>query len=167
MNSELRRKRSFVDISVSGYLARWTRARFDRSESDGGVVLPVRLQVWHTVWHLLERGGRRRQPSVGGNLRLHLGYPRGEGGGYGKDPAFWNRLSPRSVSLVERELRRLFYMEFRQWMDARGGELMKDCCHRFCHQWGLTLDDEETVLRTWRRLLKAERNVFLEKKSQV
>ena len=158
MDTKRRKTLSYVDISVSGYLARWASARFERNAVTGGVVLPARLNVHHCLWHLLERRRKNSRPSPREcNLRLHLAFHRD---GW-KNPAFWNYLSAHSVHVVECELRRLFYMEFRHWMTDRPEPLLKDRCHAFARRYGLTLDDEETVLRTWRRLLRQEREFIL------
>lgn len=162
MNSETRRKRCYVDIRVTDYLAQWAKHRFKADSVTGGIIVPVEFNLHHCVWHLLERRGRRRRCQEGEpNLRIHLGCHRGEDGGYGKDPAFWNFLSPGSAAAVGRELLLLFNYEFHGWMERHQGEaFVKDLVRCYAKWYYLDIDCDETLMKNWQRYCRAKESLL-------
>lgn len=144
---------------VPEYLAHWAVRKFEVDSASGGIRIPVRLDLYRLVWQLMEKrpvcvswcGKSVLVDDVSGNLLIHLPCRRSVGG-VRKNPRHWCWLSERSGRIIGRELKCLFDVDFHAYVDAApAGATRKELVRRFCRQYGLGIDAEDTLVKNLQR----------------
>jgi len=164
-------RRRVAVVKVQPYLAAYARIKFDVDQKTGGIIIPDSFDLYHCVWQNmakwpLERwhcGVSRPVDPPDGNLLIHLPFRRTEGG-VAKDPRFWNYISPRAASVINRELKRLFDWEFHHYvenmLECSSSITKKEAVTCFSRKYGLGIDAEDTLLKNFQRYERRNR-IFL------
>lgn len=161
-------KRRTCCICVEPYLAVYARRKFEVDQKTGGIKIPDNFDLYHCVWQLMSKwplerwhiGVKRRVEVPQGNLLIHLPNRRPEGG-FGKNPRYWNYISPRSARVINRELKRLFDWEFHHYVENAliygRGISKKEAVRRFSAKYGLGIDTEDALLKNFQRYERKNR----------
>ena len=146
-----------VRLKVQPFLAEYARRRFERDELTGALLIPRSFDLWHCLWQVMQKPPRGGRVTVAdANLAVRLPWRRRQEGEVGKDPAYWNYISPEGQRQVEQQLRRLYYYDLHQWMlhPRQGRHLQRDLIRQFMQRWGTNLDHEDALLKNWQRYRK-------------
>lgn len=159
MEYEKYRQQRVAVIQVADYLARWAVRKFDIDPQTGGIRIPQTFDLYHCVWHLMERRPRNLTAEPVGNLKIWLPARRAEGHLAQKNPAIWNYLSPRRQHVVEQQLRRLFSYEFHMHVEQEllRGVQKTEAVRNYIRLYRLGLDCEDTLLKNLQRHERALR----------
>ena len=100
-----------TSINIEPYLAEYLRGKYNNG-SEEAFRIPDNTDLYHTIWTLMAKRQKNQSPVDNGNLAFILPERR-----IGKDPKVYNFLSPNSVRLIEKEVRRMFNRELHAAMD--------------------------------------------------
>ncbi len=158
--SERRPQLQTCSLAVADHLAEYARRRFRLDRRTGAIIIPRNFDLWHCLWHVMQKAPRGGRVAKGGNLLVRLPNRQHKGGMEGKDPAWWNYVSPRGSKLVERQLRRLYYFDFHSWMldSGRSSQMQCERVRTFMRRWGTSPDHEDALLKEWQRYRKREKS---------
>lgn len=138
-----------TSITIEPYLAEYLRGKYNNG-SDEPFHIPDETDLYHSIWTLMVKRQRNQSPVDNGNLTFILPERR-----IGKDPKVYNYLSPRSVNLIEMEVRRMFNRELHIMMDENdmtGHELTNiDVVHNFLCSYGIESITEDALLKNFYR----------------
>lgn len=115
----------------------------------GCVVLPDMLDLYHTVWNLMQKRPMCSPVCLEGNVCLGLPDRR-----VGKDPAVYNYLSARSIKLIERCVEVLFFCEIRELMEENKRERYIqyiDSAYMFKAKYGIESITDDALIKDYYR----------------
>lgn len=142
-------------IQITPYLAEYIKGKYNNG-ADEPVDIPASTDLYHVVWTLMAKRQKNQSPVDEGNLSIILPERR-----VGKDPAVFNYLSPRSASLIEDEIRRMFNHELHQTLldNMTQGHVARnlDVIYSFMNEYCITSISEESLLKNfyrWRESLR-------------
>lgn len=104
-----------VGIHIEPYLAEYISNKYKIEPKTGGIKIPYTADLYYVVWNLMSRPCHphvKEQDGMAINLKIHL--PNRRNGADelpGKNPAYFNYLSPSSVKKIEMEVRLMFNFE--------------------------------------------------------
>ena len=101
-----------TNITIAAYLAEYLIGKFNNGNSDTPVHFPDNLDIYHIVWSLLLKRPSNISPIDKGNLSIYLPNRR-----EGKDPSYYNYISNDGASIIEKNIRAMFYIELRQQLN--------------------------------------------------
>ena len=105
-----------VGIHIEPYLAEYVSKKFKNDPKTGAVKIPYTTDLYFVVWNLMAKP-REASMAMGvedaaANLRIHLPNRRhGSEELPGKNPAYYNYLSPSSAKQIEAAVRLMFNFE--------------------------------------------------------
>lgn len=138
-----------TSIQIEPYLAEFLRGKLNNG-SEEPLRIPDNLDLYHTVWTLMSRRRKDQSPVDKGNLTFILPDRR-----IGKDPAYFNYLSPRSAKIIEREIRRMFNGELHTMMDENNlnghGLTNLEVVHQFMCTYFIDSISEDALLKNFYR----------------
>lgn len=124
MERKKRASKKICSIEITPYLAEYARKKYHASTVDGSIRIPSTSDLYHCVWHHMQRppsapvpaaSASRAQPK--GNFLISLPSRRpSSSDGPWKDPAYFNYLSSEAAHAIEACLRREFNFEFHRVM---------------------------------------------------
>lgn len=116
MEKEKWSSKRVVGIHIEPYLAEYISKKYKIDQKTGVVKIPYTTDLYYVVWNLMAKP-RQEPVSLGSdveavNLRIHLPNRRhGADELPGKNPAYFNYLSPASAKKIEMEVRLMFNFE--------------------------------------------------------
>jgi hypothetical protein len=138
-----------TSITITPYLAEYLRGKYNNGANEP-FRIPDNTDLYHVIWSLMARRHQNQSPVDEGNLTLILPERR-----IGKDPQVYNYLSPRSVKIIENEVRRMFNRELHTAMDENdqnGHELNNiDIVHNFLCAYCIDSITEDALLKNFYR----------------
>lgn len=137
-----------IRINIKAHLAEYLIGKYF-NEDQQCVCLPDKLDLYHTIWNLLEKVPVNCQPLLEGNLCLALPSRR-----LGKDPETYNYLGERSIHIVSKRIEALFLGDLRSRLDA-GKHLhtlqYQDVVHEFKCQYMIDSITDDALLKDFYR----------------
>ncbi len=138
-----------TSINIEPYLAEYLRGKYNNG-SEEAFRIPDNTDLYHTIWTLMAKRQKNQSPVDNGNLTFILPERR-----IGKDPEVYNFLSPNSVRLIEKEVRRMFNRELHTAMDENdmNGHLLNnlDVVHHFLCSYCIDSISEDALLKNFYR----------------
>ena len=138
-----------TSINIEPYLAEYLRGKYNNG-SEEAFRIPDNTDLYHTIWTLMAKRQKNQSPVDNGNLAFILPERR-----IGKDPKVYNFLSPNSVRLIEKEVRRMFNRELHAAMNENdmNGHLLKnlDVVHHFMCSYCIDSISEDALLKNFYR----------------
>lgn len=143
-------------IHVKAHLAEYIRGKYNNC-ADGPVNLPKNSDLYVVVWDLMAK----RPATAGidtGNLEIAL-----PSRSIGKRPEYYNYLSARSASIIEKMIEATLYAELHHHLrtNKRAGMTYLDTIHYFMREYAITSISEDAFQKEFYRL---RRNDFNRKK---
>lgn len=138
-----------TSIQIEPYLAEYLRGKYNNGSGEP-FRIPDNTDLYHIIWTLMSKRRCDQSPVDNGNLTFILPERR-----IGKDPQVYNYLSPRSVKIIELEIRRIFNRELHTVMDENdqsGHELSNlDIVHNFLCSYCIESISEDALLKNFYR----------------
>lgn len=138
-----------TSIQIEPYLAEYLKGKYNNGDDDP-LQIPDNTDLYHSIWTLMVKRPCNHSPIDKGNLTFMLPERR-----IGKDPKVYNYLSPRSVKLIEMEVRRMFNRELHIMMDENDlqGHILSniDVVHNFLCSYGIDSISEDALLKNFYR----------------
>lgn len=111
-----------VKIAVKEHIAEYCRGKY--SDGISPVRFPHQTEIYHTIWNFLDKRPADAPPDEG-NLEIYLPWsrmkaidrslpPEEAARHFIKNPAVYNYLTPRSVSLIEKKIESFMFAEMHQ-----------------------------------------------------
>lgn len=136
-------------ISIIPYLAEYMRGKYNNG-SDEPFQIPDNDDLYHVIWALMMKRPVNASPTDSGNLVFVLPDRR-----IGKDPAYYNYLSPRSQKIIGDRISSLFDLELHQKLDenTQNGHPMDNInvVHQFMCSYGIDSISEDALLKNYYR----------------
>lgn len=113
------------------------------------VQLPDELDLYHTIWNLLETMPKNGTVDLSGNVVLALPNRRA-----GKDPESYNYLGQRSIKLIEKRTEVLFFSELRVRLDDGKqlyGEEYSELAHEFLNEYKIESISHDALIKDFYR----------------
>lgn len=171
MEKEKRTSKRTTAIRIEPYLAEYISKKFKIDEKTGGVKIPYTTDLYFVVWNLMAKpgshantcngrtskpGGRTDDSRDSSNLRIFLPTRRSFIDGCpGKDPAYFNYLSPTSAKQIEKTIRMMFDFEFHRLMmeneEAGRPKKNQEVVSDFMHRYQLESITEDALLKNFYR----------------
>ena len=172
MEQKKRASKKFCAISITPYLAEYARKKYHASTINGSVRFPATSDLYHCVWHYMQRPPSMSQPTASapvlaasaasqqtprpGTLLISLPSRRPDSAdGPWKDPAYFNHLSAQAARAIEGCLRREFNFEFHRIMmenEERGHPHRNiDVVDDFIREYRLTAISSDALLKNYYR----------------
>lgn len=160
-----------VGIYIEPYLAEYVSNKYKNDPKTGGVKIPYTTDLYFVVWNLM---AKHKHPSIAiepdetaVNLRIHLPNRRhGADELPGKNPAYFNYLSPTSAKKIEMEVRLMFNFELHRLLmeNEEFGRPRRniDVVYDFMHTYRLKSITPDALLKNFYRY----RNRIRPKKSR-
>ena len=140
-------------ISIKPHLAEYVQGRFEAKE--GCVRFPDKLDIYHTIWNLIEKRPIRCSRDFG-NLVIVLPDRR-----EGKSPETYNYLGSRSQRIIEQNIEIMFWADLRSSIDyehhANGSKYI-ETISAFMQKYGIESISEEALQKNYYRWRKKVRN---------
>ena len=137
-------------INIKPHLAEYVNSKFLHHEKEC-VVFPDKLDIYHTIWDLLEK---RPSNSFKDEGNVILGLPDRR---IGKDPEYFNYLGVRSIELIQKRIETMFHAEFRAFMDEnkhRKGITFKDSSFEFIAKYDIESFSADALYKDFYRWRK-------------
>jgi len=151
-------------IKIKQHLAEYCYGKFSGCDHNRPVRFPIRLDVYHMIWNLLEVCPSTG-PLITGNLEIVL--TRRDNQELGKDPRTYNYLGERSCRLIGAAIEDIFYMELYESMKQnkrRKGIPYSESIFMFKKMYAITSIEDDTLwkgfYRMKRSLLKTEKRSY-------
>ncbi|RGN43840.1 MULTISPECIES: hypothetical protein [unclassified Bacteroides] len=142
-------------INVTPYLAEYIKSKFN-CLSDEPLKIPDAEDLYHVIWKLMVKRPDGISPIDTGNLAIILPERR-----VGKDPMYYNYLSPRSQNIIEKYISRHFNNELHQMLEEneQNGRPLNniDVVHQFMCVYNIDSITEDALLKNyyrWRDLVR-------------
>ena len=135
-------------INIKEHLAEYLNAKYFNPDEEC-VCLPDKLDLYHTIWNLLEKFPQGCKPLNTGNLTLGVPDRRG-----GKDPAYYNYLGERSIKIINRKVETLFLAELHDKLDHNKhvhGIEYQNTAHEFLCKYKIESISIDGVLKNYYR----------------
>lgn len=136
-------------IQITPYLAEYIRGKYSNCSNDP-IQLPSDSDMYHVLWSLMMKRPNNVPLREEGNIEFALPDRR-----VGKDPAYFNYLSPRAAKIIERSVERLFNQELHQVLDDNmaDGRVYdsKDVVLQFMYSYGIESISEDALLKNYYR----------------
>lgn len=138
-----------TSINIEPYLAQYIRGKYNNG-CEEAFRIPDNTDLYHTIWTLMAKRQKNQSPVDSGNLTFILPERR-----IGKDPKVYNFLSPSSVKMIEKEIRRMFNRELHAAMDENdlNGHVLNnlDVVHHFMCSYCIDSVSEDALLKNFYR----------------
>lgn len=139
-------------IIVPEFIRRWVLSTY-KIEGEGAAVFSEKDDIYHIVSDVLTRRGPGDPMTDTGNLEIKVPKPR-----YGKDPRYFNYISPKGTRIIVRKLRALFYIsahEFIYGKEKTGAYTIKESAYLFMVQYDLDgTITEDALIKDYQRWRK-------------
>lgn len=136
-------------IQITPYLAEYIKGKYSNFTS-APIQLPTDSDMYHVLWSLMMKRPDNAPLRDDGNVEFALPNRR-----VGKDPEYYNYLSPRSAKIIERSVERLFNQELHQVLDDNmsAGRLYdnKDVVLQFMYTYSIDSISEDALLKNYYR----------------
>lgn len=136
-------------ITITPYLAEYLIAKYN-NWSESPITIPDNTDLYHLLWQLMARRPIEASAIDQGNLVINLPKRR-----LGKDPMYFNYLSPHSCTIIQRMVKRMFDLELHEVMTAniRNGRPYRDIdvVYRFMQDYGLESISEDALIKNYYR----------------
>lgn len=143
-----------AQLTIKPHLAEYLNSKYFDAEH-GCIVLPDKLDLYHTIWDLLEKRPINRQVDVKGNVTLGLPNRR-----EGKDPSYFNYLGERSIKIINNRVETMFFAELRQELDdnkQKHGTVYLDTAHTFMCKYCIESISSDALIKDfqrWREIIR-------------
>lgn len=144
-----------TSIFIEPYLAEYLYGKYNNGCTEE-FRIPDNTDLYHTIWTLMSKRQKNQSPVDEGNLTIILPERR-----IGKDPKVFNYLSPYSVKIIEKDIRRMFNRELHSALDENyaNGHLENnlDVVHHFMRSYCIDSISEDALLKNfyrWRENLR-------------
>lgn len=153
-----------IHFNIKSHLAEYLNGKYYDKEQEC-VCLPDKLDLYHTIWNLLEKVPVNCKPNLEGNLCLGIPTRR-----IGKDPATYNYLGERSLKIITKRVEALFFGELRAKLDI-GKNLhgldYQDVIHEFKCKFLIDSITDDALTKDfyrWRELIrKKDKRKYIKK----
>jgi hypothetical protein len=136
-------------INILPYLAEYLVAKMNNYSFDP-FSLPDDTDLYHLVWQLMARRPSGVSPTDEGNVSLILPHRR-----IGKDPQYFNYLSPKSQTLIARNIKAVFDLDLHEALNenVKKGRPLRDIdvVHRFMCDYGIDSVSEDALIKNYYR----------------
>jgi hypothetical protein len=142
-------------IQITTYLAEYLVAKMNNYSFEPFSV-PDDTDLYHLIWKLMSRRPAGISPNDKGNITLILPNRR-----LGKDPQYFNYLSPRSQEHITRHVKDMFDFDLHDLMNrnVKAGRPLRDLdvVHQFMCDYGIDSITEDAIIKNyyrWREKLR-------------
>lgn len=153
-----------ICITLKSHLAEYLNGKYLNRDQEC-VCLPDKLDLYHTIWNLLEKVPVNCRPNLEGNLCLGLPDRR-----LGKDPAIYNYLGQRSIQIITLRVEALFFGELRSRLDIGKnihGRRYQDIVYEFKCEYMIDSITDDALLKDfyrWReKIRQRDKRKYLKK----
>jgi hypothetical protein len=136
-------------IQITPYLAEYLVSKMNNYSFEP-FSIPDDTDLYHLIWQLMARRPPRISPNDEGNITIILPHRR-----QGKDPQYFNYLSPRSQQLIARSIKFMFDLDLH---DALNNNVKKnrplrdiDVVHQFMCDYGIESITEDALIKNYYR----------------
>lgn len=154
-----------IHITLKTHLAEYLNGKYFSKDQEC-VCLPDKLDLYHTLWNLLEKVPANCKPNLEGNICLGLPDRR-----LGKDPAIYNYLGLRSIQIINLRVEALFFGELRSRLDIGKniyGLMYQDIVYEFKSEYMIDSITDDALLKDfyrWRENIRKKEKRKYRKKS--
>ena len=147
-----------TQINLTNYLAEYLSGKYYDPELRC-VHIPDSLDLYHTIWDLLQKRPVDCPADEKGNIVLALPDRR-----TGKDPAYYNYLGIRSIKMINKRVENLMYSELFQLLDENknklGTEYLESVYLFKCKYCIESISDDGLLKRfqRWRELIRQRKS---------
>lgn len=149
-----------VGIHIEPYLAEYVSNKFKNDPKTGAVKIPYTTDLYFVVWNLMAKPKPSSMATdigdAAANLRIHL--PNRRHGAEelpGKNPAYYNYLSPSSAKQIEAAVRLMFNFELHRLLmenEEQGRPKRNlDLVYGFIHTYQLKSATPDALLKNFYR----------------
>ena len=139
MYPQQRQRQRVATISLDPYLVAYARAKFHTDKATGGIVVPDSFDLYHLLWHLMQKPNGRTMPPVddiASRLKIFLPCRRsGSDDVPRKRPEYWNYLSPDAAAEIGRAIRQLFNFDLHTRLMDNETQGRPLCQYQVCEQF--------------------------------
>jgi hypothetical protein len=139
-------------IQITPYLAEFLVAKMNNF-SWQPFAIPANTDLYHLVWELMARRPAGLSPNDRGNISIILPHRR-----LGKDPLYFNYLSPKSQLIINKHIKALFDLELHSALcrNIKNGRPLNDLdvVHQFMCNYAVESVSEDALIKNfyrWRR----------------
>jgi hypothetical protein len=163
MERKKRASKKICSIEITPHLAEYARKKYHASSADGSIRIPSTSDLYHCVWHHMQRPPSVPVPEASASgqsspgillISLPSRRPSSTDGPW-KDPAYFNYLSSEAARSIEACLRREFNFEFHRAMmenEERGRPRRNiDVVDDFMRQYRLESITSDALLKNYYR----------------
>lgn len=138
-----------TSIKIEPYLAEYMQGKYNNGSNEA-FRIPDNTDLYHMIWTLMAKRQKNQSPVDDGNLTFTLPDRR-----IGKDPKVYNFLSPHSVKLIEKEIRRMFNLELHTALEENRKSVNRlfnlDAIHNFMCSFCIDSISEDALLKNYYR----------------
>jgi hypothetical protein len=138
-----------TSINIEPYLAEYMYGKYNNG-SEEAFRIPDNTDLYHIIWTLMAKRQKNQSPIDEGNLTFILPERR-----IGKDPRVFNFLSPNSVRIIEKEIRRMFNLELHQMLEENKVIVNRkyniEVIHKFMCSFCIDSISEDALLKNYYR----------------
>lgn len=136
-----------IAIHIKPHLEEYLRAKYP-SDTPGIVRLPDTTDLYHMLFNLMIR--RPAGAAINeGTLRIILPKRR-----EGKNPLYYNYLSPESIKLISKKVEALFWADAHFWIDYQKHVVGQNCTeaiYQWMDRYGITAISEDAIRKNYYR----------------
>ncbi len=136
-------------IKIIPYLAEYLVAKMNNYSFEP-LSIPDDTDLYHLIWKLMSRRPPGVSPNDEGNITLILPHRR-----LGKDPLYFNYLSPKSQEHISRHVKNMFDFDLHEVMNrnVKNGRPLRDLdvVHQFMCDYGIDSITEDALIKNYYR----------------